>query len=425
MSAAGVMVAALLVACGPAATNKARVDALRTTRAETSAQAPAPETLETKPWKVGQWVLYKNTFRDAAVSFDRISVVAEDRCGTWIEWIYDDENIHEAWLICFRWESNPTNNWDVTKQRIQIAVHQAFDQQPRLLDFRAGYDDVGVTRMLRQQTRELFVHARQTIRDGSRENVDVPAGHFVDAIRETSGDLGLWSHPEVPLGGMVKSQERGAERALVAYGDSGAKSDLSDVASMLAFARARCVAPEPAYSPDCEQPVRQFAILGWGFGGWSRVGNVAPGRSGAVTIQAGQRLWPRLHIVGEVSLSGPGGYSPDPAAWESHTALLLGIRWTPFRGKWVKALMGPPHAIRYSDKGGLYVKASVGAGLRERYAEAFEDVDWAPVLNAAIGLLPLKGRDWALGLEFREQLAFYSDGLQRDWGLVLQAQVSR
>ena len=202
------------------------------------------------------------------------------------------------------------------------------------------------------------------------------------------------------------------------------------VAALLVSARASadpivgaCACDQP--SCECEPPVHRFLILGWGESGWSRLSDVAPSGGLGVTFQFGQRLRARLHLVEEVDFSGYGSYSPDPTVREDHAALLVGIRWTPFHARRRDpSFPVSPYPMLYSDFLAFYVKASVGAGFSERSSSAADLTTWTPVASAALGYLFAQGRDWAFGFEAREQVAHFSEGFQRDWAILLVAQVS-
>jgi hypothetical protein len=173
---------------------------------------------------------------------------------------------------------------------------------------------------------------------------------------------------------------------------------------------------------DDEPQVHKFLILGWGMGGWSRLSNAAPSAGQVVTLQVGQRLRPRLHLVEEVDLVVGGAYSPDPTVTEDHGSLLVGVRWSPFRSSRRAA---PPSFIpgRYGAPLAFYLRAAIGAGFNERATLTNDSVRWSPIVSAALGYLPAQGRDWALGMELREQVMHFSEGFQRDWAFVLIAQL--
>jgi hypothetical protein len=68
-----------------------------------------------------------------------------------------------------------------------------------------------------------------------REDVTVPAGTFKGCYRRTEktdvgdvhSDTTLWTHPSVPITGLVRSKEKdGTGMELIAYGMTGAKSSL-------------------------------------------------------------------------------------------------------------------------------------------------------------------------------------------------------
>ena len=391
-------------------------------RSESSKHVPAPAVTEAKPWRTGQWALYKTTNHDVTVSFERIRVIDEEPRVTWIEWIEDTAALRTTWLIALRRGPNPTNDWQVTKRRIEMVVRfTSDDPTPRLWMFEDGHSELTVEELLWSLKHRLEVHTQQALPRGTPDTIDVPAGHFVDAIRSSHYSDEVWTHPDVPLGGLVQSRTHagGWKQVLVAYGDSDATADDSPLYETLARARETC----PANPARCEPPVHTFLALGFGFGRWTKANDVHTGGGHGVTLQLGQRLVPGLHLVEEVHLS----YGANAELAETHDSLLIGVRWMPFRGDRHVAgrrpWLAPVDVVSWTS---IYVKATVGAADRAWYPHGTDadDSTWAPAVNAALGWLPLQGRAWALGAEYRHQIAWPDGDLQRDWAFVLLTQVS-
>lgn len=150
-------------------------------------------------------------------------------------------------------------------------------------------------------------------------------------------------------------------------------------------------------------------FLGFGFG-YS---------NGAATwrLQLGQRLVHGLHLVEEINSLGSSDISADTT--EELLSFGAGVRWTPFKPRLRRGGFPIAPAI---DLYAVYFTALVGAGLRDRLTtttDSTEDLAWSPMASLAVGLLAFQGRDWALGPEFRGQLARFDGKVQRDWQLML------
>ncbi len=170
---------------------------------------------------------------------------------------------------------------------------------------------------------------------------------------------------------------------------------------------------QPSACIPREPPPRGFVSLAFGTGELSRVGTAAPTNGDTERVQFGQRLAHGLMLVEEWNLYGSGEISQSPATSEYQMSFGAGIRWLPFERSSVPRLRGP------------YLTATAGLAGRTR-----ETVDlstgsnaWAPMASLAVGLqgpLPfLRGRDWAIGEEFREQVARFDGQLQRGAQLLI------
>jgi hypothetical protein len=54
-----------------------------------------------------------------------------------------------------------------------------------------------------------------------------------------------------------------------------------------------------------------------------------------------------------------------------------------------------------------------------------DDDAWSPMARLAVGLFQLRGRDWTLGPEFREQVAHYDGQFQRSWMQMIAAHLNQ
>lgn len=165
--------------------------------------------------------------------------------------------------------------------------------------------------------------------------------------------------------------------------------------------------PKPL--PPLEVSPRIFLSVGFGLGG-----------SYGTTwrFQLGQRLSRRFHLVEELNALGRGDLTADTT--EEFTSFGAGIRWTPFKPRPSAGLF--PLAP-FTDITAFHFTAVIGAAARDRITttmtETTDDSAWSPMASLAVGLFELKGRDWALGPEFRGQLARFDGKFQRDLQMMI------
>ena len=93
----------------------------------------------------------------------------------------------------------------------------------------------------------------------------------------------------------------------------------------------------------------RLLMIGSGFGGWSRSSSVAPNRGTVLSIQLGQRLRPRLHLIEEFT-GADGAFSPDPTITEDHGAILVGLRWSPVDARRERMRVALPVPTSYFDE---------------------------------------------------------------------------
>jgi hypothetical protein len=177
---------------------------------------------------------------------------------------------------------------------------------------------------------------------------------------------------------------------------------------------------DPPCGPTEEPTPQFFLVLAAGMGGVSRLADAAPGQAMTFGLQFGQRLGRRLHLVEELDVLDSFPYTPDLSISEDHATFLMGVRWAPFRAdpRRVGGVFGPAY-----DATAFFVKGTVGAGFRERRSTTTDVTHWTPIVAAHLGWTPWRGRDWAFGWEFREELGHYAEGFQRDWAFIMLAEL--
>lgn len=224
---------ATLVLAGACATTpvaepyKADVDAVLSKHPGTTKTIPEPATLTAKPWKVGQWALYKHQGASAQPAYQRIRVVGEGSCGVWIAAEARTYRALYKWRLCVHPATGQGNALDLVQVFIVQNAGDPKTIEPHSGDARAKRDREGFVQGL------LPPH----ITDGDpqlvREDVDVPAGHFVRVVRETQhlddgGEAVRWFSPDVPFDGTIKRHTRTFDFVLLAYGDSSSPDEADD-----------------------------------------------------------------------------------------------------------------------------------------------------------------------------------------------------
>ncbi|HET9993179.1 MAG TPA: hypothetical protein VFQ65_31805 [Kofleriaceae bacterium] len=208
---------------------KADVDAVIAKHPPSSKTIPEPATLATKPWKVGQWALYEHQGPDGHPAYQRIRVVGEGSCGTWIAAEARTYRAHYKWRMCVHPVDHTTGS---ALDLVQVFIIQN-DGAPKTIDVHSGDPRA-------KHDREGFVAGLLPphIADGDpqlvREDVDVPAGHFVRVVRETlrvddGGEATRWFSPDVPFDGTIKRHTRTFDFVLLAYGDSSTPDESDDL----------------------------------------------------------------------------------------------------------------------------------------------------------------------------------------------------
>jgi hypothetical protein len=342
---------------------KADVDRVLTTRTSSNKHIAAPATLEPKLWKVGQRVFYKRGGGPDDTGYEKISVVAADPCGIWI--VDETRGYYDwtKWTLCLRPQANAPNDANIDAlDRLQVAIWESSGGPPQVIDFRYG-QNTKRKKSLRSVVSRLL--PPRWLDNGSliREDVDVPAGHFAQAIRATERldaptplDVSRWSHPDVPFDAMVKARmSDGREFVLMAYDDDGAESLLPELATKLGAAA---------------MPVersRLFVGLGYAFSWFSGTASAASSGANNFAGQLGIRVTPKLEIFGEALAIGINRLSPDLVLSQTAFLAVLAVRWSPF---------GPARtrSPRLPLADSLYVRADAGYAELERASLTKSDV---------------------------------------------------
>lgn len=184
-----------------------------------------------KPWKVGQWALFKSTNDDGKVSIRKVSLTSKEGSAYWLETTtttYFDKS-HAAILID-GYDMKDYSKIRILKIKIKDEKGKVTELQPDQLKMAGGFDAIVQT-------------IKHSINQGITETMSVPAGVFKNAKKvhvtvQGEGPVGfaseadVWYHYEVPIYGWFRSVSSGKALwiqtstldELLAFGDTGATS---------------------------------------------------------------------------------------------------------------------------------------------------------------------------------------------------------
>jgi hypothetical protein len=361
---------------------------------------PPPASEQPKPWKVGQWALYKLT-DNGAVGYERLRVVAKDECGDWIEDVQETYHHRWTWLLCIGHGPTPTDRAQALG-RLQVVVEQSYDDVA-IYDFRTGPGIRPGTRPKREYeglVSRLFPALRCAACERPPEDVAVPAGRFIAAQHETTSskdgsvELSRWFRSDVPFDGTVKLVDSHGQYAdeLLGYEDYSFDDDgvVIDLTTQLVRAN---------------EPSGSFFAIGWApFGGFSGHGSEASSGSQTMNGTFGFRIAPRLDIAGDILAVFVDRYSPDPALSQSLLLGTLGVRWFPFAPPrlWGLPIQGASALYMHGDAG--YAQLLLGSTSTDTTtAKGF-------TAGASIGWLGLQSAHWMLGIEASDHVVFFDAG---------------
>jgi hypothetical protein len=216
----------IVAGCGPSidAAAKADIDRRSGALGQPAQTIPAPSGFLPQPLRVGQWTQHRLLDENQQPSFLTYKVVGQDGDAFWMEALTESYTGRM-----------------VTK--ILLAIPDRMD--PASIDIRAlsmkdknGHVTTIDGPML-QMMRGLYKNAVSMLiiswQGQPQEDAAVPAGQFTGCFKmRTDAQWGpwksantSWSHPEVPISGLVRSQgiDKPTSMELVAFGQTGAVSD--------------------------------------------------------------------------------------------------------------------------------------------------------------------------------------------------------
>ncbi|HEY5933908.1 MAG TPA: hypothetical protein VIU61_04720 [Kofleriaceae bacterium] len=231
-----ILLVTLAAACGAPAIRPAyKTDVDTRLAAQASRRELGPTSLEPRPWKVGQWALYR-TMDDGKLGYERWSIVGEDECGVWVETVTQDYYHRSITKACYaRMPWLPDSRGMIVADVIdlvQVMHTRSDDGETQTFDLREN--------PAMKQNMKMFASAFVSFQWANndalpRQNVDVPAGRFSGAAAFPLTVTVFWKsitvttlvHAEVPVYGVVRSTaSTGRTSELVDFGDSGAVSML-------------------------------------------------------------------------------------------------------------------------------------------------------------------------------------------------------
>jgi hypothetical protein len=220
--AAWAVVATLAGACGPSIdpAMKADVDRRVALLRPSGQSFPAPTAAQPMPLAVGQWVQYKFVDDRKQPGFMTMKVVDELQGAYFIEYInegYTGKTVTKMHLYLGD-RSNP-DTMDVRGIKTKDAKGNVTEMPPEMLS------------ALRGTYRNLLQMVTIRWQGLPQESASVPAGSFAGCYKaQTEARFGpfasqslSWSHPAVPLSGLVRSQgvDEPTVFELVAFGEKG------------------------------------------------------------------------------------------------------------------------------------------------------------------------------------------------------------
>jgi hypothetical protein len=222
---APLVLATLLIGCGPSIDPAAKADIDRRVATLTAQGQPfgAPANATPMPMAVGQWVTYKSVNGKGEPSFLTMKLVGQEVGAFWCESVVESYQgkTSSRMLVDFGDRRRPDS--------IVIKAAKTRDRQGHVTEFPENM--IGfMNSMLRGSLGPIVM-------DWSglpQEDAAVPAGTFSGCYKGRSevtfagfkATSTVWGHNAVPLSGMVRSHgDNNNTMELVAFGTSGAQSE--------------------------------------------------------------------------------------------------------------------------------------------------------------------------------------------------------
>jgi hypothetical protein len=218
--------AGLVTGCGPAvdAAAKADIDGRVAALHAPGDSFPGPMAFAPMPLAAGQWTQHKMTNDKGEPSFVTYKILGEEGGAFWVESVqesYTGKMIQDI-LVAFGNRMDPA--------QIEIRAVKTKDAKGRVNELPPGM--MPMLQAIYKNAVSMLVVNWQGL---PQADAAVPAGRFTGCFRartdaQWAGFRSVsesWSHPAVPISGMVKSQgiDRPFTMELVAFGLTGAVSE--------------------------------------------------------------------------------------------------------------------------------------------------------------------------------------------------------
>lgn len=324
------------------------------------------------PWKIGQFAVYRMTTREGTAMVT-VRIVAQDGCGVWIEVEHERGEERRSVRTCV--VRTPKGSLAIEQNRVGL-VRRDGD----LTDINHDADP------LRDRVLARLLRAEWAGRKGlPREEVTTEGGRTILTLKETAVDGNKartrWSHPDVPLGGLVREIEGDEELVLVDQGTRDTSVILEDNRRLLSKSNTLRVMYRP------RKKWMTFSI-GTDYVGTLDDASVAE----SLGFSLGYRFTPRLSIAINSTQTGYVAYAPVPELSERLVQATVGVRWHPYvgsRSRW--ALITD----------GIYTQLDAGYAQldRRRLVMSSSVVGRGGVAGVRLGLSTGVSTDWRLAIE--------------------------
>jgi hypothetical protein len=222
-----------LAGCAPSINPqmKAATDSLAGSFQTQGRSQGAPTAYDPTPWAVGQWVVERMVDEKGNVAIQRISVVAAEGDGMWLEFDRQDYFHHNITKILY---SHMPRTADEAADVLLKVLTKTDDKPVQTIDFASTPMASLFKSQFKAVAQNVVVSA--DVAQASKESVTVPAGTFQNcakfAVQVSAAGMTQkstsWFHPAVPINGAVKgvSDDGKWSIELLDFGTSGATSKL-------------------------------------------------------------------------------------------------------------------------------------------------------------------------------------------------------
>ena len=186
-----------------------------------------------RPWKVGQWTLSK-VVRKGITGYERVGIVGQDASGWWVETVRQDSKQKSVTKVLFEKPPEAPKSGETPRAAldlVKLIITQTDGQPAQTIDMNGPQGQ-----MMKSMLGTNFAAFQWSFGPAAeKKDVTVPAGTFQGTqpvfakvqIAFITASATAWVHPAVPLNGGVRTEgSDGGVTELVAFGESGATSEL-------------------------------------------------------------------------------------------------------------------------------------------------------------------------------------------------------